>query len=397
MDCLNVSFLNVSKQIRGILIHSGYLTVADLLKYYEKLDRLKTEPALQNDQLEGLKLELQRIKKLSEQLDKENPLEFSLSIRENQKDEALLQKRKKIYLMKELQVIRSGPGYGGDNEHEDNFFDEIFGLGETTEICGLSATGKTQVCYQLCMNVQIPKELGGVDGEALFVDTHGDFAIERIKEMAKSLRQQVLKKIEKEPNLSKKYKEEFSLDRILQKIRYVRLLDEAQQLLFHNQLEDKLLNSNLSKVKLIVFDTFSEHFRLAELSYNDKKRVISQALMNLLELAQRFQICVVFINNMKTAKKEFLSEVSGGIGSGISGMGMGNSGPGLMYQQSKPEAMFGEDMFQCVTNRIQLEKDHNISEENIIKGKLIKGSIANLQSTNTCHFQVLEKGITTIL
>lgn len=77
------------------------------------------------------------------------------------------------------------------------------------------------------MNVQLPKELGGVDGEALYVDTHGDFALERITEMAKSLRQQVLKKIEKEPALVKKYKEEFSLDRILQKIRYVRILDEA--------------------------------------------------------------------------------------------------------------------------------------------------------------------------
>lgn len=89
---------------------------------------------------------------------------------------------------------------------------------------------------------------------------------------------------------------------------------------------------------------------------------------------------------MKSGKKDFMSEVAGGIGSGISGMGMGSAGPGLMYQQSKPEPMFGEDMFQCVTNRILLEKDHNISEDNIIKGKLIKGSIANLQSTNICHF-----------
>lgn len=63
----------------------------------------------------------------------------------------------------------------------------------------------------------------------------------------------------------------------------MRLLDEAQQQLFHNQLEDRL--TNLSKVKLIVFDTFSEHFRMQELSYNEKKRVISQALMGLLDLA----------------------------------------------------------------------------------------------------------------
>jgi len=54
-----------------------------------------------------------------------------------------------------------------------------------------------------------------VEGEALYVDTHGDFALERMTEMAKSLRQQVLKKIDKEPTLIKKYKEEFSIDRIL--------------------------------------------------------------------------------------------------------------------------------------------------------------------------------------
>jgi RecA/RadA recombinase len=39
------------------------------------------------------------------------------------------------------------------------------------------------------MNVQIPKELGGVDGEALYIDTHGDFSVERVTEMAKNLRQ----------------------------------------------------------------------------------------------------------------------------------------------------------------------------------------------------------------
>jgi hypothetical protein len=37
--------------------------------------------------------------------------------------------------------------------------------------------------------------LGGVEGESLFIDTHGDFSVERVSEMAKSLRSSVLKKI----------------------------------------------------------------------------------------------------------------------------------------------------------------------------------------------------------
>lgn len=103
----------------------------------------------------------------------------------------------------------------------------------TLVLGGLSATGKTQICFQLCLNVQIPRELGGVDGEALYIDSHGDFSIERITEMAKCLRQTVLKKIEKESLLIKKYKEDFSLDSILKKIHYIRILDEGQQLLFN--------------------------------------------------------------------------------------------------------------------------------------------------------------------
>ncbi|CDW73853.1 dna repair protein rad51 homolog 3 [Stylonychia lemnae] len=362
------------------------------MRYFNHLDRLQTEPMLQNDQIEQLKKELMRIKELYESLDKENPLEFSLSVRENYKDDSVMQKRKKIQLMKEIQVIRQG-----QEDMDENFLDEIFGIGETTEICGLAATGKTQICFQLCLNVQLPKELGGVDGEALYVDTHGDFALERMTEMAKSLRQQVLKKIDKEPALIKKYKEEFSIDRILQKVKFVRILDDNQQSLFHNQLEDRLSNSPLSKVKIIIFDTLSEHFKLSDISYQERKRIISQALMGLLELAQKFQISVVLINNMKLQKKDFQSEIGGGIGGGISGMGMGNAGSGLIYQQSKPEPMFGEDLFQCVTNRILLEKDHQISEDNVFKAKLIKGSIANKQSTNTCHFLITERGISSIL
>jgi len=112
--------------------------------------------------------------------------------------------------------------------------------------------------------------------------------------------------------------------------------------------------------------------------------------MGLLEMAQKYQLCVVLVNNMKLSKKDFLSEV----GAPVPGGGIQQP----MWQQSKPEPMFGEDLFQCVTNRVFLEKDHNLTEDNIIKSRLIKGSIAGLQATNpTSHFQILEKGIAPII
>ena len=74
--------------------------------------------------------------------------------------------------------------------------------------------------------------MGGLVSEsspqALFIDCHGDFSVERMTEMAKHLRSQVLKQIDKEPHLLKKYRDDFSVERILSKIHYVRLLDEAE-------------------------------------------------------------------------------------------------------------------------------------------------------------------------
>jgi len=39
---------------------------------------------------------------------------------------------------------------------------------------------------------------GGVEGESLYIDSNGDFCYDRIKELAKNFRSNVLKKIEKD-------------------------------------------------------------------------------------------------------------------------------------------------------------------------------------------------------
>jgi len=51
-----------------------------------------------------------------------------------------------------------------------------------------------------------------------------------------------------------------------------------------------------------------------------------------------------------------------------------------------------------VTNRVFLERDHNLTEENIVKCRLIKGSIAGMQAANPMSFsQILEKGLSPII
>ena len=51
------------------------------------------------------------------------------------------------------------------------------------EIAGKAGLGKTQICLQLCATVQVPAELGGLGGRAVYLDTEGDFCGERMAEV----------------------------------------------------------------------------------------------------------------------------------------------------------------------------------------------------------------------
>lgn len=73
-------------------------------------------------------------------------------------------------------------------------FDEILSIksggiepGSLTEIFGEYRTGKTQLCHQLCVNVQLPYEKGGLEGNAYYIDTHNSFRPERIIQMSEYL------------------------------------------------------------------------------------------------------------------------------------------------------------------------------------------------------------------
>lgn len=52
---------------------------------------------------------------------------------------------------------------------------------------GVPGIGKTQLCMQLALNASIPVELGGVAGEAVYVDTEGSMVPARMAQMATAL------------------------------------------------------------------------------------------------------------------------------------------------------------------------------------------------------------------
>jgi DNA repair protein RadA len=57
-----------------------------------------------------------------------------------------------------------------------------------TELVGEFGTGKTQLCHTLCVTAQLPKDKGGLEVGALFIDTEGTFRPESIVQIARKHR-----------------------------------------------------------------------------------------------------------------------------------------------------------------------------------------------------------------
>jgi DNA repair protein RAD51 len=59
-----------------------------------------------------------------------------------------------------------------------------FETGAITEIYGEFRTGKTQLCHTLVVTCQLPADMGGAEGKALWIDTEGTFRPSRVVQIA---------------------------------------------------------------------------------------------------------------------------------------------------------------------------------------------------------------------
>ncbi|XP_074118043.1 DNA repair protein RAD51 homolog 3 isoform X4 [Sminthopsis crassicaudata] len=158
-----------------------------------------------------------------------------------------------------------------EQEHTQGFIitfcselDNIMGGGipltKTTEICGAPGVGKTQLCMQLAVDVQIPECFGGVAGEAVFLDTEGSFMVDRVVDLARACVQHLHliagSHLEEE---HQKALENFSLESILSHIYYFRCHNYTELLAQVHLLPDFLLEH--SKVQLIIVDGIAFPFR----------------------------------------------------------------------------------------------------------------------------------------
>ncbi|CAG7835257.1 unnamed protein product [Allacma fusca] len=69
------------------------------------------------------------------------------------------------------------------NQHIDKLLGGGIMPGRMTEIFGEKGAGKTTLCMQLCITVQLPRKIQGLEAEAIFIDTEQTFTVQRLNEM----------------------------------------------------------------------------------------------------------------------------------------------------------------------------------------------------------------------
>ncbi|XP_008055875.1 DNA repair protein RAD51 homolog 3 [Carlito syrichta] len=197
-----------------------------------------------------------------------------------------------------------------EQEHTQGFIitfcsalDNILGGGiplmKTTEICGAPGVGKTQLCMQLAVDVQIPECFGGVAGEAVFIDTEGSFMVDRVVELATACIQHL--QLIARTHTGQEYQkalEDFTLENILSHIYYFRCRDYTELLAQVYLLADFL--SEHSKVRLVIVDGIAFPFRhdLDDLSL--RTRLLNGLAQQMISLANNHRLSVILTNQMTT-------------------------------------------------------------------------------------------------
>jgi len=169
-------------------------------------------------------------------------------------------------------------------------FDKLMGGGiETqaiTEVFGKFGSGKTQVAHQLAVNVQLPKNKGGLEGTAIYIDTENTFRPERIIQMAKHVK--------------------LDPQEVLGNIMVARAYNSDHQMLLAEKAAEMLKEKN---VKLVVVDSLTAHFR-AEYTGRGTLATRQQKLNRHMHTLQRkisdMNNCVVLVTNQVMARPDIL-------------------------------------------------------------------------------------------
>jgi DNA repair protein RadA len=180
-------------------------------------------------------------------------------------------------------------------------FDEILGGGvETqsiTEVYGEYGSAKTQIAHQLAVNVQLPKEEGGLDKGVIFIDTEDTFIPDRIEQMAE------------EAGLD--------VDEALDNIHVARAFNSDHQILLAEEAQGIAQEEDIG---LIVVDSLTAQFRSDYVGRGElapRQQKLNKHMNTLLRLANSHNAAVLVTNQVMSNPDQMFGDPTKAIGGHI--------------------------------------------------------------------------------
>lgn len=169
-----------------------------------------------------------------------------------------------------------------------------------TEAYGAFGSGKTQLGLALAVNVQMPKEKGGGEGKAVFIDTEGTFRPERVRQIAEGMGADA--------------------DKVLKNILVARAFNSDHQILLIDKINELIKEGE--PIKLVIIDSLTAHFR-AEFSGRgqlaDRQQKLNRYLHNLMKMAEQHNLAVYVTNQVMANPAMMFGDPTTAVGGNIVG------------------------------------------------------------------------------
>ncbi len=214
--------------------------------------------------------------------------------------------------------------------------DEMLGGGvETqsiTEVYGEFGSGKSQVTHQLSVNVQLPREHGGLEGSTIFIDSEDTFRPERIEDMLFGLDDEILEDTmvlhgiveEGEADAGDEQLQEALLEAVLDKIHVAKAFNSNHQILLAEKAQEIASKTQDEEfpVRLLCVDSLTAHFRAeyvgrGELAQRQQK--LNKHLHDLMRVGDLNNTAVVITNQVASNPDSFFGDPTQPIGGNILG------------------------------------------------------------------------------
>lgn len=166
-----------------------------------------------------------------------------------------------------------------------------------TELYGENSSGKTQIALQAAVNVQLPKEKGGLGKEAIFIDTENTFTARRLEELAEA--------------------KGLDTEEMLDNIHISKTFDSTQQMQAANNARKLCIDNDIG---LVVVDSIIGHFRVDYSGRNElaeRQQELNQHMKTLKHLAYSFDLSVLITNQVMSDPGETFGDPTKPVGGNI--------------------------------------------------------------------------------